>query len=163
MIEMTDRCRPSARTMTQNFMGSRSHLGPMQMTTEMALGMAKRVIVDRGSSSPLPAGLSSPILRTRLEAIQLKSNGGGEDQAAISNVPYPRFSCTLLAMFETMRSTIFSGILRRRKFNCCSSFTVFLELLLYSFEGCTRTAFVVEEIRASGPAQVQASAVRAVP
>ena len=45
-----------------------------------------------------------------------------------------------------------NGILRCGKFNCCNSFTVFLELLLYSFEGCTRTAFVVKEI--VGPAQV---------
>ena len=41
--------------------------------------------------SSLPAGLSSPILRTRSEALQLKSNGGGEDQAAIRRCRTPDF------------------------------------------------------------------------
>jgi Predicted SAM-dependent RNA methyltransferase len=29
------------------------HLGPVQMTTDTALGVTKRVVVDRGSSCPL--------------------------------------------------------------------------------------------------------------
>jgi hypothetical protein len=39
----------------------------MQMTTEMSLGAAKRIIVDRGLYSPLAASASLSFLRMRLE------------------------------------------------------------------------------------------------
>jgi hypothetical protein len=50
------------------------HLGPVQMTTDTALGVAKRVVVDRGSSLP---SLPPPSHTTRLTVLARNSSARG--------------------------------------------------------------------------------------